>query len=168
LTIENGIVEKTDRYNREFLLKNREENQYRVVHTGDFVFNPMNLRFGAIAISNIPRPVAVSAYYNVLIPNHKLIDNNFMLEILKSKRMIQIYNNIGKGSLVEKKRVHLKDFMKIKVPIPSLEQQKRIAYTISFLSEEETLLTRKLKLFQTQKQGLMQQLLTGKIRIQTP
>jgi len=66
LTIEEGLVPKPDRYERSFLLKNKEENQYRLVYPQNILFNPMNLRFGAIAISKERVPVSVSAYYNVL------------------------------------------------------------------------------------------------------
>lgn len=54
---------------------------------------------------------------------------------------------------------------KIKIPIPSLSEQKAIADILSKADEEIDLLTRKLDLLQSQKKGLMQQLLTGKIRV---
>src|SRR5690606_9009013 len=63
LTIENGLTEKTDRYERSFLLKDQENNQYKIVYPNDILFNPMNLRFGAIAKSKINFEVLVSAYY---------------------------------------------------------------------------------------------------------
>ena len=165
LTIEQGLTEKTDRYNREFLLKNKEENEYRVVYPEDFLYNPMNLRFGAIARSNLDFAVAVSAYYNVLIPNLQIINTQFLLDFLKSPRMMYLYNAIGKGSLVEKKRVHLSDFWRVKIPIPSLEYQNKLSNLLSLLDEEEKKLLDILNFYQSQKKGLMQQLLTGKIRV---
>ena len=47
LTIEDGVSPKTDRYERNFLVK-KEGDNFKVVHPDDFVSNPMNLRFGAI------------------------------------------------------------------------------------------------------------------------
>lgn len=64
LTIEKGVTEKSDRYIRDFLVKD-ETNAYKEVHFNDFVMNPMNLRFGAIAKSNIDKIVKISKYYNV-------------------------------------------------------------------------------------------------------
>jgi type I restriction enzyme S subunit len=61
-TIENGVTPKTERYNREFLLKDKENNQFRIVYPGDLVYNPMNLRFGAISLCRTKDPVAISAY----------------------------------------------------------------------------------------------------------
>ena len=47
LTIEDGVSPKTDRYERNFLVKKKGDN-FKVVYPYDFVSNPMNLRFGAI------------------------------------------------------------------------------------------------------------------------
>lgn len=49
--------------------------------------------------------------------------------------------------------------------LPPLPEQKAIADILSKADEEIDLLTRKLDLLQSQKKGLMQQLLTGKIRV---
>ena len=55
---------------------------------------------------------------------------------------------------------------KIKTTIPiDISEQKAIADILSKADEEIDLLTRKLDLIQSQKKGLMQQLLTGKIRV---
>ena len=52
-----------------------------------------------------------------------------------------------------------------KIALPPLSEQKAIADILSKADEEIDLLTRKLDLLQSQKKGLMQQLLTGKIRV---
>ena len=102
LTIEEGLIEKPERYNREFLLKNRQDNQYRLVYPGDFVFNPMNLRWGAIAMSSLSKPVTVSAYYNVLSLDSSIIPSNLLLTILQSPQMLNAYDTVGKGTLWRK------------------------------------------------------------------
>ena len=48
LTIEEGVVPKSERYEREFLVK--KDGNFKVVYKNDFVYNPMNLRFGALAV----------------------------------------------------------------------------------------------------------------------
>lgn len=50
LTIEDGITPKSDRYNREFLVKNTEEKKYKVVRPKDIVYNPANLRWGQLIL----------------------------------------------------------------------------------------------------------------------
>lgn len=60
LTIENGVTAKTDRYNREFLVIDKGGKKYKVVHPKDIVFNPANLRWGAIARSEVEHKVVLS------------------------------------------------------------------------------------------------------------
>ena len=60
------------------------------------------------------------------------------------------------------------DFMGVKVPLPSLEDQRRIAATISTASNVVVCLERDLNALKVQKQALMQQLLTGKRRVRLP
>ncbi|MDF5539182.1 restriction endonuclease subunit S, partial [Vibrio parahaemolyticus] len=48
LTIEKGVTPKTERYDREFLVKNSDNKKYKVVYPQDIVYNPANLRWGAI------------------------------------------------------------------------------------------------------------------------
>jgi type I restriction enzyme S subunit len=160
LTIEEGLIEKPERYNREFLLKNRQDNQYRLVYPGDFVFNPMNLRWGAIAMSSLSKPVTVSAYYNVLSLDSSIIPSNLLLTILQSPQMLNAYDTVGKGTLVEKKRVHLNVFLKLKIPVPPITQSKKIDAILS--SVDEAIASTQAVIDQTRKvkQGLLQQLLT--------
>lgn len=54
---------------------------------------------------------------------------------------------------------------KIKVPIISLAEQKRIADILNMCDEEIIQLTNKLELLKNQKKGLMQRLLTGQVRV---
>ncbi|MEX1014082.1 MAG: restriction endonuclease subunit S, partial [Candidatus Paceibacterota bacterium] len=59
-----------------------------------------------------------------------------------------------------------KDFIKwYKVKLPSIEEQSKIVDLIAGVESEVSLLTHKADLFKKQKKGLMQQLLTGKLRV---
>jgi hypothetical protein len=63
--------------------------------------------------------------------------------------------------------IHLyaKDFGKIEVHLPSVKEQQKIAQVLILADNEITKLQTELALLKIQKKGLMQQLLTGKIRI---
>ena len=65
LTIEHGVVPKSKRYERSFLVKGGEEGAYKLMHPNDFTFNPMNLRFGALAKYKGQLNVAISKYYDI-------------------------------------------------------------------------------------------------------
>ena len=57
------------------------------------------------------------------------------------------------------------DFFNIKVGIPTLEEQMKIAKILSTATTEFNQYQQKLQTLQKQKKGLMQQLLTGKVRV---
>lgn len=124
LTIEDGITAKTERYDRSHLVK--KENSYKIVCPNDYAYNPMNLRFGAVARHRGSFPVAVSGYYDIFTTVHKS-DLPFMDSFLTSGFMITYYNRMSTGSLVEKQRVHFSDFLKFSLPLPPIEERKRIA-----------------------------------------
>ena len=57
-------------------------------------------------------------------------------------------------------------FLNIDIKVPkSIEEQKKIAEALSSLSQEIDLLKDQIELLKKQKKGLMQQLLTGKVRV---
>ncbi|EOX4796455.1 restriction endonuclease subunit S [Vibrio alginolyticus] len=167
LTIEDGVVEKTERYNREFLLKNQEDNKYKCVHPNDIVINPMNLRFGAIAKSKHPKPVLVSGYYNVVSAS-KLVDTDYLNAFLKSTAMNYMYERVALGTLNEKKRVHLSELKKIVVPIPTIKEQLKIGQILSTWDKAISTTEKLIETNKQQKKALMQQLLTGKKRLVNP
>ena len=52
-----------------------------------------------------------------------------------------------------------------RLPLPPLDEQKAIAAVLNTQDQEIELLRRKLHALRRQKKGLMQQLLTGKVRV---
>ncbi|CAJ1846392.1 hypothetical protein OPFLODJI_02593 [Aeromonas hydrophila] len=57
------------------------------------------------------------------------------------------------------------DFFSLKVPLPSLDEQQKIAAVLTAADREITILQQKLAALKQEKQALMQQLLTGKRRV---
>ena len=63
--------------------------------------------------------------------------------------------------------IHLyaKDFKGMKIKLPNLQEQQKIAEVLTACDDEINLLNLKLENLKKQKQGLMQKLLSGKVRI---
>ncbi|MFM5787753.1 restriction endonuclease subunit S [Aeromonas veronii] len=57
------------------------------------------------------------------------------------------------------------DFFSLKVPVPSFEEQQKIAAVLSVADQEISVLQHKLDALKQEKKALMQQLLTGKRRV---
>lgn len=164
LTLEDGITPKTERYERSFLVKN-EDNAYKVVRPGDFAYNPMNLRWGAIARHPGPKPVAVSKYYNIFFCDGT-VDSRFCESYFKTEAMIRYYDNMSTGSLIEKRRVHFGDFLKFKFYFPTLPEQKRIADFLSSVADAIDVQAKKARALRSHKEALMQQLFPSMDEVQ--
>jgi type I restriction enzyme S subunit len=160
LTIENGVTAKTDRYNREFLVRDSGNKKYKLVEPNDIVFNPSNLRWGAINYSQLTHSVVVSPIYEVL----SLGDSsaNFLEFIACSvMRGEQIRRFIikGQGTLVERIAVKVEDFLSTNLPVPPTRaEQQKIAECLSSVDDLIAAQARKLDALKTHKKGLMQQL----------
>lgn len=155
LTIENGITPKTERYERSFLVKD-EDDAYKLVFPNDFAYNPMNLRFGAIARHAGNENILLSKYYNIFHCDDT-VDSSFCEIYFKSNGMISHYNKVATGSLIEKRRVHFSDFLKFNIRFPTLPEQTKIAACLSSLDDLITAQTQKIAALKTHKKGLMQQ-----------
>ena len=132
-TIESGVIPKTDRYERGFLVK-KDGDLFKIVHPNNFVMNPMNLRFGAINYSKLGTDVSVSGYYDIFNIDEGLF-NSFWSSYLRTPKTLNRYNSIATGSLVEKKRVHFSQLKELKFYIPSNEEKTKINDFINLLEQ---------------------------------
>ena len=153
LTIEDGITAKTDRYNRAHLVK--KENSYKIVRPNDYAYNPMNIRFGAVARHKGDTPVAISGYYDIFTTVHQS-DLPFMDNFLTCGAMITYYNKVSTGSLVEKQRVHFSDFLKFSLPLPPLAERERIAKILSTQDKVIECYEKKIEQFKQMKKYYLQ------------
>ena len=141
----------------------KEGDNYKIVPPNGFVYNPMNLRFGALKVNHEKFSVSVSGYYDVF----SLKDDNvlaFWENYLVTPKMLNYYFSIATGSLIEKLRVHYSQFVKIKKPLPSLPEQQKIA---KFLSTIDTVIEKQketVSAWEERKKGVMQKLFSQEVR----
>ena len=159
LTIEDGITAKTERYERSHLVK--KENSYKVVRPNDYAYNPMNIRFGAVARHKGDSPVAVSGYYDIFTTVHES-DLVFMDSFLTYGPMITYYNKVSTGSLVEKQRVHFSDFLEFSLALPPLEERKKIAEILATQDKTIELQARKIEELKRFKKGCLEKMFPRK------
>lgn len=96
--------------------------------------------------------------------SHNAIPEYFRHFILQKyfKFLLELISPGGAG----RNRVMSKtDFLKLEIKIPDVEEQKAIATILDKATEELNQYQQKLQTLQLQKKGLMQQLLTGKVRV---
>lgn len=155
LTAEAGLIEKSDRYERDFLVKKKD--QFKRIETNTLVYNPMNITIGSIDIYTGLYPIAVSGYY-VSIVYDKNIDTDFLKEVLLLPSSLKMYKNYATGSLIERQRVQYPTFSKLQLLLPNLDEQKAIGQLFKSLNLNITLHQRKLKHLNLKKKALLQKL----------
>ena len=85
-----------------------------------------------------------------------------MIYLQSENGQTKLFNNVKAGS---HQNLILDDIRKMIIPIPSEDEQNQIAQILSDIDKEIENLEQKLSKYQLAKQGMMQQLLTGKIRL---
>ena len=113
---------------------------------------------GECAINTVPMATNQGFKNIVLYESYNIDFIYYALEYNKA----QLYRYAYGSTFLE---VPKKDFQKILLPIPEFKEQTKIANLISACEDEIELLNKKLEILQRQKKGLMQVLLTGKVRV---
>lgn len=155
LTVEDGLTSKTERYNREFLVK--KDNNFKEVRPGEIVYNPMNMTLGAVGYNGMAKSVAVSGYYTTMITK-KGHDSYYINTWLKSPQAISLYKTFATGSLIEKQRVQFSTLSIIPATFPEYEEQAKIGQYFSNLDHLITLHQRKLGHVKDLKKSMLQKM----------
>lgn len=164
LTIENGVCPKSDRYNRSFLVKS-DAKEYKKSYKDDIVYNPANLRYGAIARNKNNKPVLLSPIYQTLFVKDKsAYDIDFLDQYLTWDRQIRKMSAYAEGTLIERMEVKIDSFKMVQIDIPEYKEQKAISSVLLAADRDVESLEQKLKILQEQKRYLLNNLITGAIR----
>ena len=133
LTIKDGVIpyeEKGDVGNK--AKENHEE--YKLAYPDTIVLNSMNMIVGAVGKSAFMG--CVSPVYYVITAKEG-VDPNFYAYLLNSPKIREVYHSLGRGIYAIERgegrvntcrlKVPYYDFSIIKVPVPSYEEQIKIA-----------------------------------------
>lgn len=155
LTVEDGLTKKSDRYNREFLVK--KDDNFKEVRPGDIVYNPMNMTLGAVGYNGMAKSVAVSGYYTTMVAKENY-DTYYINTWLKSPQAIRLYRTYATGSLIEKQRVQFPTLSIIPVTFPKYEEQTKIGSYFHSLDHLITLHQRKCEQTKNLKKYMLQKM----------
>lgn len=136
---------------------------YFIRKAGQFVYGKQNLHKGAMGII----PKELNNYESTQdIPTFDFkdkIDSHWFLFYVSRPNFYLRLENISTGT--GSKRIHPKSLFKLKIKLPSIEEQKAISKIIGLAATEIEEKQAYLWQLKQQKKGLMQQLLTGKKRV---
>ncbi|AZD83210.1 Type I restriction-modification system, specificity subunit S [Pseudomonas chlororaphis subsp. aureofaciens] len=137
--------------------------RYKVVKPGWFAYNPMRINVGSICRWAGKNDCLVSPDYVVFSCDEELLLGSYFDHFRQAEPWINFMRNAGNGSV--RVRIYLDDLSLLKIPLPTLEEQEKIAAVLTTAEQEIKTLQTKLACLKQEKKALMQHLLTGKRRV---
>ena len=116
------ITDSTDKINNDALKIINNRSKLKI---GDILFSGTGTIGKTAIISEIPKNWNIKEGVYALTPNPDLISPMFLLRLLQSSHIMNKLNSIAMGSTV--RSVAMADLKRIKIPIPPLPEQERIA-----------------------------------------
>ena len=142
-----------------------DTSNYKIIQFGEFGFPSNHVEEGSIGLQLTYDRGIVSPIYVVFRVDPSRIEPFFLYKVLKSDHYRQVFAASTSASVDRRGSLRWKQFSGIKVPLPSIEEQKAISRVIQLAEKEEELLEHSLDRLRSEKKALMQQLLTGKRRV---
>lgn len=157
-----GIFERTHLYGHQIAVKDLMK-----VKKNDFLISKMQIVHGASALvcEKYEDFYVSNSYVIVNIKDASALDPLFLKWYSKTKKFYHQTLISSYGVHIEKMTFDFQDFLTKKILLPSVSEQLAIVEILETADTEITLEKQKLAHFQNQKKGLMQQLLTGKVRL---
>lgn len=155
-----GFVEQSNYFEKE--VASKDTSNYKVIKNGNFAYNPSRINVGSIALLENFEVGILSPMY-VIFDCLDGINKKFLKYWLQSHNFTgNLYKYLA-GSVRE--TLNFKDMKNFKIKLPNLAEQTKIAEILSSVDDEIDLLNQKLEQLNLQKRGIMQNLLSGKIRV---
>jgi len=162
ITGENGVVLRTQIERKDS--SNKDKSKYLRICPGDIGYNTMRMWQGVSGLSRMEG--IISPAYTVITPNPS-IDGEFMAVLFKFTPVIHLFRRYSQGLVDDTLNLKFSNFAKIKVNIPKKEEQVAIAAVFRLIDREIGLLREQLVALHEQRKSLLQQLLSGKRRVNT-
>ena len=131
-----GVAPKGERYDRSALVNDTENKLYKKTEFGDFIYSSNNLETGSIGLNKYGK-ACISPVYSIFEPTD-LADSDFLGRRLVRKDFINAMVKWRQGVIYGQWKIHESDFIKIEIPVPTVEEQRKIG---KFLDSIDNLIT---------------------------
>ena len=109
---------------------------YKKTENGDFIYSSNNLETGSIGLNKYGK-ACISPVYSIFEPTG-IADSDFLGRRLVRKDFINAMVKWRQGVIYGQWRIHESDFLKIEIPVPSVEEQRKIG---AYLDQLDNLIT---------------------------
>ena len=133
-------------------IKDEDISIYKIIHKGDFAYNPARINVGSIGRYDEEEPCMISSLYVCFRPTAQ-VDSDWLLYYLQSAKKIYQYGIFGEGGV----RIYLfyPNFSRIEALLPPLTVQKEIASILKSFNRKIKLEELLLSNYQEQKKFML-------------
>ena len=153
VTINNGVIKRSDIEGKDN--SSEDKSNYKVVYKGDMVYNSMRMWQGASGISSYDG--IVSPAYTVM-KNKVDINNVFFAYLFKQPELIFKFRRFSQGLTSDTWNLKYPQIKEIKIKIPCLKEQQKIADFLSAFDEKIDIEKETLEHLKQLKKGLLQRM----------
>ncbi len=150
-----GVVPKSERYERDFLVGDDTTKKYKVTYLNDICYNPANLKFGVICRNKYGDGIFSPIYVTFEVKN---ADIKFVEYFVTRPDFINRVRKYEEGTVYERQAVKPADFITFSIPIPSLLEQIKIANFLSSIDTKIAQVSKELESTKEFKKALLQQM----------
>ena len=126
-----GVSEKTDRYDRDFLVTT-EEKKYKVTHKNDLCYNPANLKFGVICVNDFGDAIFSPIYITFEIcPS---VEPHFLGMQVMRWNFINRALRFQQGTVYERTAVSPEDLLSMDILLPTIDIQRKLSNTVQVIA----------------------------------
>jgi type I restriction enzyme S subunit len=166
ISAKSGFLMQSDKFARD--MAGRSVERYTLLHEGEFAYNKGNSKtapYGCVFRLDRPTALVPFVYFCfALKPGHdpKFYEHLFAAGALNHQLSRLINSGVRNDGLLN---LYFDDFYSCRVPVPPIDEQRRIAHALTAAKQELALLNDEIEALTRQKRGLMQKLLTGEWRV---
>ncbi|MDC4345880.1 restriction endonuclease subunit S [Acinetobacter baumannii] len=134
-----------------------------ILNTNDLIISIVGTLGKIFVIPKELNGANITRAFAVIGADPKRIDTRFIYQYLNSSMIQEWLLNTATGNA--QKVLNIAALKELQIPLPTIEEQRRIAEVLFIADQEIETLQKKLDCLKQEKKALMQQLLTGKKRV---
>lgn len=144
------------------------DEKQNLVKFGDIFFTvssetPEEVGMSSVLLDNVSNIYLNSFCFGYRLNSFNILDPYFARFCFRSFKMRDKISRLAQGST--RFNLSKNEIMKLRVKLPSLQEQQKIAEVLSLSDNEIDLLKKELEELKLQKKALIQKLLTGEVRV---
>ena len=166
ISAKSGFLLQSDKFARD--MAGSSVDLYTLLHEGEFAYNKGNsLTAPYGCIYRLGQPTAVVPFVYFCFALKSCLDPTFYEHLFASDALNHQLSKLINSGVRNDGLLNLNadDFFGCQVPVPKIDEQRRIAEALSAAKREISLLDEEIEVLTRQKRGLMQKLLTGEWRV---